>query len=325
MSSSSNSSDSVLNLGESVVWHRDLGAVYSVIGERMAGGVYGLYLQPFFDMSPQFAENNVFDVDFDSFDAESINELREFYLADWTGNGADEFDMCQFIEHMHMVRYMSNEDRVARVYTNHCYWTIGELEQFVQVGNSLAIDVVQQLRFQVYALRFLRIEYDEDASSEMSLSSTDYEVVDDGADLPQPVEVPTVYDVVDVWWNYNQYVSDLEAIVGPTLLDVTDLHQRRLIIAETDVENRGVVVDLFSPNTIHIVPVLPFGVGVDVNNVHLEIGNDIVYPTLISYRYVWAEREYNSDAFDVMIPVIAEWIPDSFIIISQDFIMANRY
>jgi hypothetical protein len=324
MSQSSNSGNSLLNLGESEVWHRDMGAVYSVIGERMVGGVYGLYLQPFFDMSPQFVENNVYDVAYDSFDAESIAELREFYLADWTGNSVDEFDMCQFIEHMQMVRSMSNEDRIARVYTNHTYWTVGELQQFVQVGNSLAIDVVQQLRFQVYALRYLRVEYDHDGS-DMSMSTTDYEVVDSGVDLPIAVEVPTVYDVVDVWWNYSRYVSELEAIVGPTLLDLSDLNQERLVISETEDENHGRVVDMFSPTVIHIVPVLPVGYGVDVNNVHMEIGNDIVYPTLVSYRYVWADRQYSSDAFDAMIPVIAEWMPDSFFIISQDFIVANRY
>jgi hypothetical protein len=163
MSQSSN--ESVLYLGDSAVWHRETYAVYSVMLERnIPGGVYGLYLQEFFHMSRQFRENNVYDVDADSFDAESIEELRSFYEADWTGNGADEFNLNQFIEHMQMVRSISNMDRVARVYTNHNYWTIAEVEQFVSIGNTLAIDILQQLRFQVYALRYLRVEYDQDDS-----------------------------------------------------------------------------------------------------------------------------------------------------------------
>jgi hypothetical protein len=244
--SQSSSNVSILNMASAVVWHREAEAVYSVVAEPMPGATFGLYLQPFFGMSEQFSANEIYDVDVDSFSAESIDELREFYLADWTGQNVDDFDVAQFIEHMQMVRSMSNADHVARVYCNHTYWTVGELQQFVRVGNSMAIDIVQQLRFQVYAFRYLRVEYDN-MDSDMSISTTDYEVVDDGADLPVPTEVPTVYDTVDVWWRYSQYVAELESIVGPTLMDLSDINEERLVIADTEDRNRGVEVEMFSP------------------------------------------------------------------------------
>jgi hypothetical protein len=119
---SNNSNDSVLYLGDSVVWHRETYAVYSIMLNRnIQDGVHGLYLEAFFDMSREFRRNNVYDVNIDSFDAESIEELSSFYVADWTGNGADEFNLNQFIEHMQMVREISNQDRIARAYTNHSY------------------------------------------------------------------------------------------------------------------------------------------------------------------------------------------------------------